>query len=509
MDIDIKNYDLEEIWEEFSKLEDNRDLANLLEINPSTLNYYAYRLNKEKQYKKYEIPKRKGGVRIIHAPISNLKIIQHKLNFILQKIYSPRKCSFAFSKKRNIIQNANTHKKSKVILKIDLKDFFDQINFGRVRGIFMSQYPFGLNDKVSTTLANICILDNKLPQGAPTSPIISNIVCWSLDRDLERLCRRLRCKYTRYADDITISTKSYELPEAIAVFKNGEYEIGEKLLQYFEKHKFKINFEKVKVIKSNKRQLVTGLVTNEFANVKREYVDEIRKELYIWEKYGLQELDKRIYPKNKKPTKLPMDYKWTLFGKLNYIKQVKGKTSSTYKTLKHWADYLILRDRYEELKLATNYQTRGYALENLLSELFLINNFEVERPFTRIVGADKIDGGVVLNGRYFIIEAKWTDIKDINQEIKAFQQDVQTSGGNTLGIFISAKGWNKNAITNIQSSTNKNVLLINGKDLETILTNRKLDIRKLLEWKLKNFSFKVKPYSSAKEFLKQNPIQIN
>lgn len=501
------------IERDFSALETNDDLASLLEVNKDTLNYYAYRFPKERQYTTYKIKKRNGSERVISAPTSSLKILQKKLNEVFQIVYQPRECSYAFSRDRNVIQNAKVHKQSQVILKIDLKDFFHQIHFGRVRGIFMAEKPFGFNNTVATTIANLCIYDGKLPQGAPTSPMISNMVGWGLDRDLQRLCRKLGCKYTRYADDITISTKSHALPIDIATTQNGECVLGEKLSYYFAKHDFEINYEKLKILKFNKRQLVTGLITNNIVNVPREYIDEIRLQLRIWEKYGYYALcqNSKNYT-HKNPEKSIKDYKWTIQGRLNYLKQVKSENADNiihfgvYLKLQRWFDYLVLQDKYKDLKNSSNYQGRGYALEDILNKLLTLNNIKADKPFYRRKGADQIDGSFVLsNAHFFLAECKWTKKQDkINKEIDAFGKKLDRSGGSTLGLFISVAGWNKNAIQNLKESKTKNIILLNGEDLELIINNRNIDLEDLLSWKLKYLSHKAEPYASASDYVKES-----
>lgn len=510
MDTIIQRND-EELENLFRSLSNNDDIANLLEVSKGTLIYYVYRLNKRLQYKTYQVAKRNGSTRTISAPTSNIKILQQKFNYIFQLVYSPRECAFAYSMGRNVIQNARVHKQSRVLLKIDLKNFFEQIHFGRVRGFFMSEYPFGFGDKVATTLANICTFEGKLPQGAPTSPIISNMICWGLDRDLQRLCRKLKCKYTRYADDIIISTKQNELPLDIAINNNGVCTIGEKLTFYFEKHDFALNFDKVKMIRSNKRQLVTGLVTNEIVNVPRKYIHELRLQMRIWEKYGYKELSQCVPNRtHKNPKKRIKNYKWTIQGRLNYLKQVKvesvleGRHYDIYLKLQRWFDYLILRDKFNSLKSSSAYQARGYALEDILNKLFVINGIKAKNPFRRRKGADQIDGAFVLEkNKHFLIECKWIkDTDKINKEIDAFAKKLDRSGDEISGLFISIAGWNENAVHNLKESKTKNILLLDGKDLEIVLTNRKVSLDDLFAWMLENLSFKAEPHIPVKEFLK-------
>src|SRR5205814_3311637 len=115
---------------------------------------------------------------------------------------------------RSILTNAKPHLRQKFVLNVDLKDFFPTINFGRVRGVLIAK-PYCLLPHIATYIARICCRDNALPQGAPTSPIISNMICSRLDRQLLRLARQYRCVYTRYADDLTFSTSMPRFPGAL------------------------------------------------------------------------------------------------------------------------------------------------------------------------------------------------------------------------------------------------------------------------------------------------------
>lgn len=207
----------EDLRKQFSLLTTRRDIAKLLEIDISQFVYYLYGIPEERHYCVFMIPKNKTGSREISAPITPIKIIQRKLNQVLQTVYKPSNAVHGYIKgiNRGIISNAKPHVKAGVVLNIDLKDFFPYINFGRVQGLF-KHAPYNFNDEVSKTLAKICCYKQSLPQGAPTSPIISNMICSRMDRQLSKLARDNDCIYTRYADDITFSCEGNQLPESIA-----------------------------------------------------------------------------------------------------------------------------------------------------------------------------------------------------------------------------------------------------------------------------------------------------
>ncbi len=190
------------------------DLAKLLNYTPRGLAYVLYKTSEESRYRKFDIPKASGGFRTIHAPKRELKLLQSRLADLLSNCLdnieaekpNRRRVSHGFHRGRSIITNAKAHRKRRFVLNMDLKDFFGTINFGRVRGFFIADRNFKLDPKVSTIVAQIARYNNALPQGAPSSPVISNLIGHILDTRLIRVAREHGCTYTRYADDLTFST---------------------------------------------------------------------------------------------------------------------------------------------------------------------------------------------------------------------------------------------------------------------------------------------------------------
>ena len=265
-----------------------RDVANLLEFNLKAMCIKLYSNNND-LYTLKKIPKKNGQERIIYQPNNYIKPIQRNLLYILGKKYKSKECSHGFEKNKSIKTNALNHISKKHILKIDLEDFFPTINFRRVYGILKSE-PFCFNKEVATFLAHICIYQNSventfdqglLPQGAPTSPLIANLACRRLDNKLIQLSKKYKCNYTRYADDIYISTNLSKFPEEI--FSNNK--LSEEIIDIIEKENgFKINNDKVKLLEKHQRQIVTGLVTNKKLNLRRNFIKNTRAMLYQWEK---------------------------------------------------------------------------------------------------------------------------------------------------------------------------------------------------------------------------------
>jgi RNA-directed DNA polymerase len=136
------------------------DIADLLEVSYPRLVYHIYLVEPDKRYKTFEIPKKSGGIRQISTPITALKIIQTKLNQVLQTVYEIKPSVHGFVMGKNIVTNAQAHTKKRYVLNLDLTDFFPSINFGRVRGMFMAT-PYGLHPDVATVLAQICCHNNQ------------------------------------------------------------------------------------------------------------------------------------------------------------------------------------------------------------------------------------------------------------------------------------------------------------------------------------------------------------
>ena len=279
-----------DVRELFLGLQTPAELAALLQTDYQALRNLLYYTPHARLYRSFGVPKRSGGVREILAPTQHLKDLQTRLNSILQCVYLPQhKLSVhGFLPGRSILTGAKFHTKQRYVLNIDLQDFFPSINFGRVRGLFMGT-PYHLDARVATVLAQICCFANQLPQGAPTSPVISNMICARMDSHLQRLAASQRCFYTRYADDLSFSTYTGTFPLALAVIgPDNRVEIGGQLAEVVAKNGFRINPAKTRLQRCTHRQEVVGLIVNDFPNVERRYVRHIRSMLYAWEKHGYE-----------------------------------------------------------------------------------------------------------------------------------------------------------------------------------------------------------------------------
>lgn len=322
----------------------------------STINPYIVNNNTRYKYTTFTITKKSGASRTIHAPKATLKRVQTCLNYILQTVYSESVHASAtgFIPGKSIVQNASAHVKKHYVYNMDLKDFFPSIDKRRVY-LKLLEKPFNLNGEKSFIANMIAMIschemeveryvdgqwiqkkEFVLPQGAPTSPVLSNIVCRKLDIRLARIAKNHGVHYTRYADDITFSAM-YNVFQ-----KNSDFiRHAEKIIR--EQHFF-IKESKTRLQKQGFKQEVTGLIVNEKVNVPSCYIKQIRHWLYFWERYGKQKAEAlflKSYKKDKGHIKKgDPNLENVLWGKLQYLKMVKGHNDNTF---------IKLNTRYEAL----------------------------------------------------------------------------------------------------------------------------------------------------------------
>lgn len=321
------------ITKKYKSLNSFQDIAGLLEI-PQELLWKTLMKNKENNYRTFTLKKKSGGDRIINAPTNNLSIIQKKLNYILSISYKKSHTnSHGFVLKKSIVTNASQHVAKKFVLNFDLDNFFGTITYARVRAMFMTYYKF--NNSVASTLANICCNnDGVLPQGAATSPIISNIISRRIDEDLSRLAKKMNCTYSRYADDITISCDSNYFPSEIAYFEESITKIGSQVKSIISKNGFSINMKKNRLRSQYQNQSVTGITVNQKTNVDRQYIRKIRSILNCIEK-NIDDISmaektfREKYSFRQSQIKKPKMFD-VLRGMISYVGLVKGKDDQLF-----------------------------------------------------------------------------------------------------------------------------------------------------------------------------------
>ena len=329
--------------EKLKEVKNLSELARLLDSEPKIVSYILYKIDSSKKYETFLVDKKSGGKRIINAPKRPLLLLQKKLTKILYACVEEHKkerkkdklpfwpASHGFQKKRTIVTNAHVHRRRRFVFNLDLEDFFGTINFGRVRGFFMNDKMFELNKDVATVIAQIACHENKLPQGSPCSPIISNLIGNILDSRLLALARDMQCTYTRYADDLTFSINKGLFPPDIAVeVPGGQWVVGKKLHKTIKETGFTINAGKTRMSLKQSRQTVTGLVVNKKVNIKREYYLSVRAMCYSLFNYGYYH---KPYDKNEKIVTLD-----SLEGTLSHIYFVKGRRDRNHRINKSLAE---------------------------------------------------------------------------------------------------------------------------------------------------------------------------
>lgn len=197
------------------------------------------------------------------------------------------KISHGFEKNRSIVTNAEVHKNKRYVVNLDLLDFFPSINFGRVRSYFIKNNYFEINDDIATILAQLTCYKGTLPQGAPTSPLIANMICNIMDIRILKIAKKYRLDYTRYADDLTFSTNN-------KYFLNDYDKFLEDIKNIIHRSGFELNSKKTRLLFSNSRQEVTGLVVNKKISVPKEYYKNTRAMAHSLYKNGYFLIDDEV-----------------------------------------------------------------------------------------------------------------------------------------------------------------------------------------------------------------------
>ena len=273
---------------------DQEHLSRLVGIR---LEYLRGASNRPKKYyRSFWIAKKSGGRRRISEPLPTLKRVQRWiLTEILDRV-PVSEFAKAYVRGRSIRDNARFHRRQAKVLRLDIRGFFGSIPLQRVRRIFAL---LGYAREVSVMLASLCCLNERLPQGAPTSPALSNIVCREIDARLSRLAAGYRIRFTRYADDITLS---------------GEFPTGKVIRDVQEllaQEGFVINRKKTRLMKQHKRQQVTGIGVNDKMQMPQRDRRAIRQQLYYIRKHGVHGhlAHVRLYKRNYLPH---------LLGRINF-----------------------------------------------------------------------------------------------------------------------------------------------------------------------------------------------
>ena len=278
------------------------NLFNCKDENTYIKTLYSISNNVESNYKVYKIKKRNGKYRTIHEPNTLLKHIQKQILINILNNKSISEYAKAYHKGISLKDNANPHINKEIILKLDIKDFFENISFLNIYNFcFQIEY---FPKSVGMLLTTLCTYEDHLTQGSPTSAYISNLVMKDFDEEIGFWCKENGISYTRYSDDMTFSG-SFNPSDIIKKVRKMLYSLG-----------LQLNSDKIYVVTKNACQTVTGLVVNDKVQVGIKYRKEIRKEVYYINKYGLQSHLKKINENDKKR------YLNSLYGRILYVLQI-------------------------------------------------------------------------------------------------------------------------------------------------------------------------------------------
>ncbi|MEZ0153382.1 MAG: reverse transcriptase domain-containing protein [Candidatus Reddybacter sp.] len=370
------------------------ELAGFLGTSLSKLTYVVYVQGVLAFYETFEIPKKNGGTRVINAPKRQLKSIQSRLKILLEKLYKPHPAAAAFIEGRGIVYNASKHVKRAAVFNIDLKGFYDQIHFGRVRGLLMAK-PYSLRKDTAQLIAHICCVGGVLPQGAPTSPVISNMISRRLDKELSYLAKNNRAQYSRYADDITFSFITLR-DNSIYATING-VEPHQTLVNIINENGFSINEEKTRLQTFKERQVVTGLKVNQKINVDRRFIRTTRAMIFSLNS-GVDAANEKYKEKFKADVGR---VQFVTYGRLNYIGMVKGRESSTYQSLAAKFNALDLNLKVTtapektNAKLESQLHFSSYKEKSRLEKCIWVVSFE---------GMTELGDGELIQGSAFMIK---------------------------------------------------------------------------------------------------------
>ena len=279
---------------------------------------YSLSNNIQKHYRAVKIPKGNGEFRQLYVPDTFLKSVQRRINEKLLTLEKISPYATAYRCGGSTGKNAGPHIGKSVVLKLDIRHFFDNLIYPIVKDKAFPAERYSEQNRV--LLALLCVYKEALPQGAPTSPAISNIIMCDFDNTVGNWCRKKEIAYTRYCDDMTFS---------------GDFDVRE--VKQFVKQELKklglfLNDSKTVALRSGRKQTVTGIVVNVKQNIPKEYKTKLRQEMYYCMKFGVSS-----HLENCGITNTEEKYVLKLLGRINYVLSVEPDNSA----MKKYRDWLI------------------------------------------------------------------------------------------------------------------------------------------------------------------------
>jgi RNA-directed DNA polymerase len=408
----------------FLELKTLDELVEFIGLSPKFVQH------KKKYYKQFKIKKKNGRTRTIYAPTNPLKQVQKDLNYILQDVYGEIRpestfgfCKLGGDQPNGIFRNAFAHVNQRRIFSVDLRNFFPSIHTYIIEQLFCGP-PFNKVYSVSKFLTEIVSYRDALPQGAPSSPIISNFICLQLDLKFLSLSKEKGWNYSRYADDLTFSSQHW--------FTKEDYYL---VTQTIKSLGFKVNYSKIRFKGNCSRQKVTGLIVNKKVNVDRRYIRSLRAMLHncLTKDIG------QVIQTNREERNPPLFYSerpsvslklLSLLGRINFVGAIRGKSDPIYQ--KYLAEFykikytpIIVRNEAKIEKVTVIDQPRTIPLKNsnLNPENFIIVSIKkgVKRSYylverQKLFSFQKLRSGIFAYLDGSILEL-WE--RDKNETIKA------------------------------------------------------------------------------------------
>jgi RNA-directed DNA polymerase len=321
----LTNYDLKELADRFLDADSLKGLAGLLRMKVDNLKSIAFK----PQYRQFYIPKPNGKKRLIETPSAKLMQIQKRLAFHLQAVYRGKlpACSYGFilstaddEEPRDIYTNAQRHIGQEWVFGLDLKDFFHAIPTDRIVTM-LRKPPFHFTKNASRCIAQLSTFKGRLPMGAATSPVLSNLICLWLDHDLEKLAEEKAWVYTRFADDMTFSGKER--------FSEKDQGLIRDILH---QNRFTINEKKVRQQSISEFPEITGLILKDGKpDTSPGYVKTLKQDIDLFHDLTTD----RILERGIFPSKAIELFRRSIKGQIQFVGFVKGEDHKTFIKLKH------------------------------------------------------------------------------------------------------------------------------------------------------------------------------
>ena len=296
-----------------------KELSSLsfdLGFSPKAL--YAASNHAVSHYRTRKIPKSNGETRTLNVPDGFMKAVQRSIAEKLLAYEYVSKYAFAYKSGTSTVSNAKPHLGNSTVLKMDIRHFFDSITYPMVKEKVFKADKYSEANRILLSL--LCVYKDNIPQGAPTSPAISNIIMSEFDDRLGAWCSDRGITYTRYCDDMTFS---------------GDFDTDEvkaHVTKELEKTGFFVNCKKTVTVHNGQRKNVTGIVVNDKLNVPSSYRKNIRKDIYYCRKFGVESHLKCIGADTDKN-----GYLHSLLGRINYVLSIDGKNSE----MKEYKSFVI------------------------------------------------------------------------------------------------------------------------------------------------------------------------